>query len=768
MSQKIFRNLLKNKSVFIINILGLGVALSFALLLSFYIHTEASVDSFHKNSKHVYRVLRDNTCAFSPPFAEYVKEHTPGVKAYTRVFEMETVLRHDENIVKTKDCLFVDSSFFSIFSFPLLSGSFNNMNDVLVSESFTKALFGHENPLGKTIRINDRINVTVSGVVEDFAENTHFKKPDVIFMFDLLTEFFGQNYLSQYDLPMFMPGLYVLVDENTDMKSKGGELFELTKSWYWLFQNKLNNTITFQPLRDAYFHPCEYGFPAGEREGNKTRLFIMAAIVVGILLIAAINYINLAVAQSIGRTREIGIKKILGIRKIDIIGQALSEAAIVCVISTIFAFLLILTIIPLYNDLTGYHIGLLQLINGDFFGLFLLLILLTILITGAFPAFVLSEFPSVSLIRNEVSYLNTSGVQKMLLVFQFFVSTALIISMIVVLKQNAYIQNFDLGFNTKETLYIPLNREFKTKMDTFKEEVKRLPGVDNISFCNGMPGVGIMPMVFDHQGVTYEFEHLEIDDNYFDVMGIEVGKQEFLNSSCWINRQAAQMLELSDGEFLKIKVDNNSISYKVNGLLPNLQFQPLYSAPKPAIFTKVNTEGWAEYAFIRFDSNELHNFIPRLKNVYAQFSSIFPFELYFLNETLDKAYDQEYRNTRIVIVFTVFTLLISSLGVFALTFYYCQSKLREIAIRKVHGATDKQIWLFIIKYFAKLMLVALAIACPIAGYSMNEWLSNFAFKVPLDYWIFVIAGFAVCAISLLVVTCQSLWAIRQNPVNILE
>lgn len=768
MSQKIFRNLLKNKSVFIINILGLGVALSFALLLSFYIHTEASVDSFHKNSKHVYRVLRDNTCAFSPPFAEYVKEHTPGVKAYTRVFEMETVLRHDENIVKTKDCLFVDSSFFSIFSFPLLSGSFNNMNDVLVSESFTKALFGHENPLGKTIRINDRINVTVSGVVEDFAENTHFKKPDVIFMFDLLTEFFGQNYLSQYDLPMFMPGLYVLVDENTDMKSKGGELFELTKSWYWLFQNKLNNTITFQPLRDAYFHPCEYGFPAGEREGNKTRLFIMAAIVVGILLIAAINYINLAVAQSIGRTREIGIKKILGIRKIDIIGQALSEAAIVCVISTIFAFLLILTIIPLYNDLTGYHIGLLQLINGDFLGLFLLLILLTILITGAFPAFVLSEFPSVSLIRNEVSYLNTSGVQKMLLVFQFFVSTALIISMIVVLKQNAYIQNFDLGFNTKETLYIPLNREFKTKMDTFKEEVKRLPGVDNISFCNGMPGVGIMPMVFDHQGVTYEFEHLEIDDNYFDVMGIEVGKQEFLNSSCWINRQAAQMLELSDGEFLKIKVDNNSISYKVNGLLPNLQFQPLYSAPKPAIFTKVNTEGWAEYAFIRFDSNELHNFIPRLKNVYAQFSSIFPFELYFLNETLDKAYDQEYRNTRIVIVFTVFTLLISSLGVFALTFYYCQSKLREIAIRKVHGATDKQIWLFIIKYFAKLMLVALAIACPIAGYSMNEWLSNFAFKVPLDYWIFVIAGFAVCAISLLVVTCQSLWAIRQNPVNILE
>lgn len=765
----LIRSLLHNKWITFIHVGGLAIAFTFVLLLSFYVRTESSVDKFHEQEENIYRVLRDNTCAFSPPFADYVKEHVAGIKAYTRIFEMETVLKYDENILKTKNCIFVDTSFFSIFSFPFISGALQDKNDVAISESFSKAMFGNDNPLGKTIRINDRLSVTVSGIIKDFGENTHFRKPDAVFSFDLLTEFFGQNYPEQYDLPMFMPGLYVLAEEGVDMSRKGEELFNLAQPWYWLLQNGLNKSITFQPLSDAYFHPSQYGFPTGEREGNKTRLFIMSAIALAILLIVAINYINLSVAQSMRRAKDIGIRKIAGAENFGIIRQAMLETTVVCLISALLAYLLVLIALPFYNNLAGYHIGIRELISGDFMGIYLLLTVITILLIGIVPAFTLTRFSPAALIQGKVAQLNTTLIQKVLLTFQFFVSTTLIICMLILLKQEAYIRKFDLGFDAKETLYIPLNREFKGKTETLKESLKQLSGVREVSFCNGMPGVGIIPMTFDYKGANFEFEHMEIDDTYFRLMNIAVESSVMEDNSCWLNKKASQMLEVSsDEEFLKIMVNKNPMTYRIKGILPDIQFEPLYSEAKPVIFTKINTDNWAEYAFIRFDSIGLTSLIPELEKVYKQYSSIFPFEYYLLENTLNKAYEKEYRNTKIIIVFTIFALLISSLGVFALAFYFCQGKQKEMAIRKVNGATNFQIWSLIVRYFLRLVLISFVIACPFAGYFMNEWLSNFVYKTSLDLWIFALAGIVVSIISVLVVSNQSLWTVRQNPLDVLK
>lgn len=765
----IIRSLLRNKRIMFIHIGGLAIAFTFILLLSFYVRTESSVDKFHEHGKNIYRVLRDNTCAFSPPFGDYTKDHIAGIKAYTRVFEMETVLKHDENILKTKNCMFVDTTFFSIFSFPFVTGSLQHKNDIVVSESFAKAMFGNVNSLGKTIRINDRISVTVSGIVKDFGEDTHFRKPDAIFSFDLLTEFFGQNYTEQYDLPMFMPGLYVLTEEGIDISEKGEELFNLAQPWYWLLQNGQSKSITFQPLADAYFNPAEYGFPTGEREGNKTRLFIMSAIALAILLIVAVNYINLSVAQSMRRSKEIGIRKIVGVENSGIILQAMLETTIVCITAALLAFLLVLIVLPFYNDLTGYHIGIAELISTQFMGINLLLTALTILLIGTIPAFTLAKFSPAALIQGKIGHLNTTLIQKALLTFQFFVSVCLIICMLILLKQDAYIRHFDLGFNAKETLYIPLNREFKGKIETFRESLNSMPGIHEVSFCNGMPGVGIMPMSFDYQGVTHEFEHMEIDDTYFQLMNIGIGNSAIDDNSCWLNQKAARVLGVSSDEnFLKMTVNNNPVTYKIKGILPDLQFEPLYSEAKPVIFTRINTDNWAEYAFIRFDSTGLSSLIPELEKVYKQYSSIFPFEYYLLNDTLDKAYEKEYRNTKIITVFAIFALLISSLGVFALAHYYCQGKQKEIAIRKVNGATDYQIWSLITRYFLRLVLISFIVACPFAGYFMEEWLNNFVYKTSLDLWIFVLAGFIVSVITILVVTNQSVWTARQNPLKVLK
>ena len=276
-------------------------------------------------------------------------------------------------------------------------------------------------------------------------------------------------------------------------------------------------------------------------------------------------------------------------------------------------------------------------------------------------------------------------------------------------------------------------------------------------------------MTFDYKGANYEFEHMEIDDTYFRLMNIGVESSVMEDNSCWLNKKASQMLEVSsDEEFLKITVNKNPMTYKIKGILPDIQFEPLYSEAKPVIFTKINTDNWAEYAFIRFDSIGLTSLIPELEKVYKQYSSIFPFEYYLLENTLNKAYEKEYRNTKIIIVFTIFALLISSLGVFALAFYFCQGKQKEMAIRKVNGATNFQIWSLIVRYFLRLVLISFVIACPFAGYFMSEWLSNFVYKTSLDLWIFALAGIVVSIISVLVVSNQSLWTVRQNPLDVLK
>lgn len=233
----------------------------------------------------------------------------------------------------------------------------------------------------------------------------------------------------------------------------------------------------------------------------------MSAIALAILLIVAVNYINLSVAQSMQKTKEIGIRKIAGAKNSEIIRQAMLETTVVCLLSTLLAYVLVLIALPFYNDLTRYHIGTGELISSDFMGVSSLLTVITILLIGIVPALTLTKFSPAALIQGKVGQLNTTLIQKVLLTFQFSVSTTLIICMLILLKQNAYIQKFDLGFDAKETLYIPLNREFKGKTETLKESLQQLSGIREISFCNGMPGVGIIPINFDYKGANYTFEH---------------------------------------------------------------------------------------------------------------------------------------------------------------------------------------------------------------------------------------------------------------------
>ncbi|HEX3009570.1 MAG TPA: ABC transporter permease, partial [Bacteroidales bacterium] len=279
----VFRNYWKNKLFSIVNCLGLSISIVLIFFLTIYVSTEKSVDQFHKNER-IYRVLRNNECAFSPPFGQYIVDNIEGAESFCRIFVIEATLKSDFNLIKSPNCYYADANFFEIFSFPVIKGTPENIlessNSVALSESFSKKLFPNQDPVGKKIRFNNRLDYIVTGVFKDFSENTHFKQADIILPYRAFNDFLGgSDFTNQYNLHYFLPALYVVANENTDLSSKGDKLYRKAKPWYWLFQEDGSKNTQFQPLKDVYLNQAEYGFPLGTRTGNNKLITAIILIV---------------------------------------------------------------------------------------------------------------------------------------------------------------------------------------------------------------------------------------------------------------------------------------------------------------------------------------------------------------------------------------------------------------------------------------------------------------------------------------------------------
>jgi putative ABC transport system permease protein len=769
-----FRYFQKNKLFSIVNILGLSISVALIALLSVFISTESNVDRFHKNESRIYRVVRANECAFSPPFGQYIVDNIDGAETFCRTFVLGATLKSDNNLLKSPNCYYVDSNFFEMFSFPLIKGESKSVlvaqNSIVLSESYAKRLFPNTDPVGKAIRFNNRLDYIVSGIASDFKENTHFKQADVIFPFVALADYFNQVYLEQYDWKSFMPSLYVMAREGSDLSAKGEELYNKVKPWYWLFQEDESKDIEFQPLRTIYFHPATYGFPTGAREGNQQLLKFITLIVLGILFITIINFVNLTVSYSLKRRNEIGIKKIIGAQKQQIVLQSLLETALLFTFSIIVSLFLIASALPVFNQLTGYQVETIQLFTEIKWHNFLFVYSIFYAVTGIIPAFIISGYSPLSIVQKTLKSIKLNYVQQSLVVLQVSISTFLIVTMLTILKQNHFLKNFDIGFNKEETLYIELNSEIKNKKLAFKDELKKIAGVEKVSLCNGMPGVGIPCLRFEANNVTQSLDYLNVDEDYFRVLDVKLQNKVLPDkNSCWINESAAQSLGFRPSD-KTIEIEEYGIkrSYLVNEVLPDMNFHPLYQKTNPAIFTKLNTTGWVDYVLLRINTSNTKNVLADAKRIHKKFSPNFSFHFAFLKDELNKAYEKEIRTSKIVTWFSLFAIIISSLGIFTLAVFSCNIRIKEIGIRKVNGARISEVLIMLNRDFVKWVAIAFVIATPIAWYAMNKWLQNFAYRTELSWWIFAMAGLLALGIALLTVSFQSWHAASRNPVDALR
>ncbi|MFA6400212.1 MAG: ABC transporter permease [Salinivirgaceae bacterium] len=476
------------------SVLGLGVSLTLIVLLSIYIYSEYKVDSQQKNSDKIYRVLRSNECAFSPPFGSYLLDNVDELTAYCRTFCLEGVLKTEYNLVQSDKCFYADSNFFTMFSFPLYIGNPNEVlasrNNIVLTKSYSKVLFANENPIGKKVIFNNRLEYTVSGIAEDFGEETHFKMVDVIFPFGAMGDFMGVNntYLEQYDLRFMMPALYVVSNTKNNTKAADLVLTDVNK-WYWLFKEDANATLSFQPLNEVYLNEASYGYGYNVRSGNNNVLKLTMFIILAVCFIAFVNYINLTISKANSRLREIAVKRINGANSKYLVISLLTEQLLIIIATLLLSCFLLFISLSFFNQLLTYHVSFSSLLKQ----VYVLKIVSSFALISTLIGTAVSLFVTRSSVQKGINInekrMSVGLVQKGLVILQYSLSITLIISMLMIVKQKKFIANYDLGFNKTETLFIKLNREFVGKAEVFKDELTKIAGVNAVSLCNGMPGM---------------------------------------------------------------------------------------------------------------------------------------------------------------------------------------------------------------------------------------------------------------------------------------
>ena len=787
------RNIKRQKGYSFINIVGLAVGMACCLLILFYVLYEFSYDTFHKDADRIYRVAmefraKDQPVKYGavtpPPVAPAILDNFAELEDAVRITRANGIVKHGEKQFFEDGILYADQSFFNVFTFPLIKGDpetvLKEPYTAVLTESIAEKYFGSEDPVGKTISINYQRDYKITGVVEDVPPNSHFTF-DLLFSFAPIEEslqnasigklWFSHSYYtyiktrSENLSPAFIEGVYnVSANIIGDFEKKVG------------FQQR----FFLQPLKDIYLTSNlrnELG-----STGNKTYLYCFIAIAVFILIIASINFVNLSTARSTGRAREVGIRKVAGAEKKQLINQFLGEALFTTFISTGITMLIILFSLPYFRALTGKDIEL----NFISTGIILCIILIPLavgLLAGSYPAFILSAFHPVDTLKG-VFGLTKKGVKlrKCLVIFQFAISILLIISTIIVSQQLSFMRNRDLGFDKEQIVVLSLrgSGEARQKYNVLKNEFMKHATIVSASASYTVPGRNPSSNAMLPEGFTGD-QWQTFLINWADYDYLETYKIRLLagrdfsrdfetdkEGAFILNEAAVKSLGWNSPEDAIGKTWNlgNRRKGNVIGVTKDYHFNSLHQKISPLVIHL--DPNYFVYLSLRFTTGSVSETLSFIKETWKELVPDEPFSYFFLNEDFDRQYRAEEQVHVIVSLFTIMGMVIACLGLFGLTSFSVEQRKKEIGIRKVLGSANHKIVYLLVKDFLILVLIASVVALPVGWLSMNKWLQNYAYRTNMSIWIFLLSGFAALAIALLTVSFQTIKAALSNPVDSLR
>ena len=800
-----FRNLWRKKVYTFINILGLSIGIACCLLILMHIRDDFSYDKYHTKANQVYRMALEriypdhvSKYAIIPAgFADVLVQDIPEIEEVVRLRTAfgETIIQIEDQSYEEHQVMFADSGFFHLFSIPLIEGNpekaLAEPNKVVLTESTAHKYFGDEKAIGKVLKtpFGDLI---VSGVCEDVPSNTHFE-------FDLLISFVSQGFLI--DNPQYMSFssvTYLLLNKQADPQNVEARFPEIVEKYasgqiqrrlgmsYAQYVEAGNGYHYFlQALPDIYLHSRLEG--ELKPTGDIKSVYLFSSIAIFILLIACINFMNLATARSADRAKEVGVRKVMGAFRSMLVSQFLTEAILISFVSLGFALVLIQMALPFFNEFAGKNLVLNTDENLAWIPLMVLFAAFVGLLAGSYPAFVLSGFKPVSVLKGKFQHSKAGNLlRKGLVVFQFAISIILIAATMTVYRQMQFMQNKDLGFDEEQVLVIErlgsLQAPENDKSETFRKIVAQMPEVISAGMANSMPGNYFYGIQFQQPGGgsdVFTFRGMNVDDHYFESMQMEIVQgrafSEAFNDTLAVifNEHAIHELGIQDpiGKQI-IQPGNNpqeAQTYTIVGVVKDFHYQSMHeNIGSLAILSDESVNSFLAFMPVRFQTGDINGFISTLEDKWKQFNVDIPFAYHFLDEELNLLYENESRTGKMFGLFAILAILVACIGLLGLSAFVAQQRRKEIGVRKVLGASIRQIIMLLTKEFSLLIFVSLIFAIPVIWFGMRFWLESFAYHIQLGVGVFFISGFIALAVAWLTIGYQSIKAAVVNPVESLR
>ena len=794
-----FRNLWNNKGFSAINIAGLAIGLATCLLMLFYVTDELSYDKFNEKADRIYRVDGDIqfggnhfVLAVAPdPMGPALKKDFPQVEQYVRFRGYGGLLVKKGNANINEDrVIYADSTLFDVFTLPMIQGdpktALTEPNSVVITETTAKKYFNSIDVVGKNLVINDTANFKITGVIKDVPSQSHFN-------FDFFVSLSSNDESRQNNWVSNNFNTYIVLKKGADpkklesqfdamvIKYVGPQVKQLMNIDMETFAKSGNfDTYHLTPLTSIHLHSnktAELG-----PNGSIVFVYIFSFVAILILLIACVNFMNLSTARSSNRAKEVGVRKVLGSLKKSLVAQFLTESILISFIALILAIGIAWLLLPYFNQLSGKELGRNVFANPWLFPSLIALMLVVGVIAGSYPAFYLSAFNPVEVLKGKVSKgFKSSWLRNGLVIFQFFISIMLIVGTIVIYNQLKFIQSKYLGYNRNQVLIIKNTHSLGNNAKVFKDEILQMAGVQNATMTGFLPTSDwrndspIFPDATLDQKKAVSVQVWAVDENYIPTLDMKMVRgrnfsRDFKTDSLGIiiNESAAKLLGFSDPVNKQVYYLNNFnngkdvTAYHILGIVKDFNFNSLREQVTPLALVYREQNGSISF---RINTSNMPGLVANIENKWKLMAPSQPFTYSFMDDDFNNTYKSEQQTGKIFISFAIFAIFIACLGLFGLVTYAAEQRTKEIGIRKVLGASVGGIVGMLSKDFLKLIIIAMLIAFPLAWWAMYTWLQHFAYRISITGWVFVIAGGIALLIALLTVSVQAIRAAIANPVN---
>ncbi|MDN5204732.1 ABC transporter permease [Fulvivirgaceae bacterium BMA10] len=793
-----FRNLSKSKVYSFINIFGLALGMAACLLIIQYVNFELSFDGFHAKNPNIYRIRfdriypekHDKSAGATAFVGPALKDEFPEVVAYSKIWgtrHISNVMSYGTKSFNEQDLYYADSAFLNIFSYELIQGdpvtALAEPYSIVLTERTAKKYFGEEDPLGKELVYSGswgKANYLVTGVAKDMPENTHLKFETLISFKTLVQHTEGSAHDS-YGWNAFQT--YILLRPGTNYLEVEEKLPSFVNKHYEnLQQNNIKAKLYLQPIQDIHLH-SNLRFEPGIN-GNAQTVYFLLIIAIFILVIAWVNYINLSTARAIDRSKEVAVRKVSGAKRIQLIKQFLFEAMMINTISLVIALTMLQLSWPFFKDLIGKDIGIALWSNISLQMNLLIVFLIGSILSGLYPAFVLSSFDPIRMLKQRGSKVgNVFDLRKILVVFQFVISIILIAGTLTVFQQLSFMRNQELGMSIEETVVVKgagYDATYQVKLDNFRNRILGYANVYGMTNSTSIPGGEI---TWVNNSVRWD-QNPETDLNSIPFIGVnedfvstfqmklifgrdfsreqDDGKQRVI-----LTKTASELLGFQKpSQAVNEKIVDGNVTYDVIGVIENFHQKSLNEHFQPIIFRYVPIAN--SFYSIKVNPENIKASITAIENAYKEIFPENPFEFFFLDEYYGQQYSADQRFGQVFSTFSILAILIAGMGLFGLSSFIIAKRTKEIGIRKILGASVTHVFVMLSSGFLRLSFIAACIALPLAYIGLRKWLDQYPFKIELGWNLMVIPALMVIAITLMTITYQTIKAAIANPVDALR